>query len=455
MKQQKDRYAKSRALLARAEKSLAGGVSSNVRKADKPLPLYFDHGMGSKIVDADGNEYIDYVLGRGPLILGHGDPDVLSATTTQLQRGQVYAAQHELEIELAERVVRLVPSAELVRFGISGSEAVHAALRLARAYTGRNIIVKFEGHYHGWLDNILYSLSPSTDLAGDALHPKALSESRGQLSAENSKVVVLPWNNVAVLEEFLETHGRDVAAVITEPVMCNTGVILPAAGYLEAMRALCTKHGVVLIFDEVITGFRVSVAGAQGFYDVSPDLSIFGKAIANGLPMSCLAGRAEVMSLIARGDVVHGGTYNSLPPAIAAGVATLDLLSANNAAIYQHIWSTGIALMKGIRDRAAKQGIPVIVQGYPAVFYVAFPQLEQAAQKEVVDYRSSLAMNQDLYSEFVCALADRGVRVIPRGNWFLSAAHRESDVEQTLSAVEESMIEVAAPYYLSAGAARS
>lgn len=452
MKEIKDRYAKSRALLARAEKSLAGGVSSNVRKADKPYPLYFDSGVGSRIFDADGNEYIDYVLGRGPLILGHSEQSVLDATSTQLQRGQVYAAQHELEIELAERVVRLVPSAELVRFGISGSEAVHAALRLARAFTGRNIIVKFEGHYHGWLDNILYSLSPSPDLAGDALHPKGLPESIGQFSAEDSRVVVLPWNNVAVLEAFLEKHGRDIAAVITEPIMCNTGVILPAPGYLEALRELCTKHGSLLIFDEVITGFRVSIAGAQGFYNIAPDLSIFGKAIANGLPMSCLAGSADVMSLIAKGKVGHGGTYNSLPPAIAAGVATLDLLAADNAAAYQRIWSTGIALMKGIRERAAKLGVPAIVQGHPSIFFVAFPFLDQTSVQDVTDYRSSLSTNNDLYAQFVCALADRGVRIIPRGNWFLSSSHDDADVEQTLTAIEESLAEIAVPYYSPAGA---
>ena len=185
-----DRYANSRSLLKRAEQSLAGGVSSNVRRGDKPVPLYFESGMGSRLFDVDGNEYIDYVLGRGPLILGHTHPEVIEATCRQLSRGQVYAAQHEAEIELAEKIVRIVPSAERVRFGISGSEAVHGALRLARAFTGRKLVIKFEGHYHGWLDNILYSLAPAVDVT-----PDGVSESLGQFPSGESYVVVLPWND--------------------------------------------------------------------------------------------------------------------------------------------------------------------------------------------------------------------------------------------------------------------
>ena len=236
-------------------------------------------------------------------------------------QGQVYAAQHEAEIELAEKIVRIVPSAERVRFGISGSEAVHGALRLARAFTGRELVVKFEGHYHGWLDNILYSLSPQVDAI-----PDGLPESTGQFSAHDSRIAVLPWNDTAAVERYLEAHGSDVAAIITEPIMCNTGVIEPRPGYLEFLREITKKYGIVLIFDEVITGFRVSLAGAQGKYAVRPDLSIFGKAVANGLPMSVIAGREDLFALIASGKVGHGGTYNSLPPAIAAGVATLVVL---------------------------------------------------------------------------------------------------------------------------------
>lgn len=439
------RYARSIANLERSRKSLAGGVSSNVRAGDKPYPLFFERGLGSHLWDVDGNEYVDYVLGRGPLILGHTHPEVIDATCAQLQRGQIYAAQHELEFELAERVCRIVPCAELVRFGISGSEAVHGALRLARAATGRQTVIKFEGQYHGWLDNILYSLAPDPVQAGDAHHPATLPESPGQFAGSESHVVTLPWNDVEVLSHYLETHRGEIAAVITEPVMCNTAVIPPLPGYLEAVRDLCTQHGIVLIFDEVITGFRLSLAGAQGRFNITPDLTIFGKAIANGMPISCLAGREQYMGLIAAGKVGHGGTYNSIPPAVAGAIAALDVLERDNANAYQVMEAAGNALMDGLRATAARHNLAVAVQGYGGIFYLGFPSgnVPIAATQAVTDYRSSLAMDQALYTRFVCGMVDRGVRIIPRGNWFLSSTHTAEDVAATLKAADEVFAELA------------
>ncbi|MGH9407239.1 MAG: aspartate aminotransferase family protein [Terriglobia bacterium] len=442
-----DRYQKSRRLLARAERTLAGGVSSNVRRGDQPLPLYFEHGLGSRVFDVDGNEYIDYVLGRGPLFLGHTHPEINEATIRQLRRGQIYAAQHELEIELAERLAKLIPSAEQVRFGISGSEAVHAALRVARAFTGRALVVKFEGHYHGWLDNIFYSLSPPPEEWGGEMRPVARSESAGQPSGQESRIAVLPWNHADALERFLEAHGAETAAIITEPIMCNTAVIMPRPGYLERLREACTRYGIVLIFDEVITGFRVALSGAQGYFGIEPDLSIFGKAIANGMPLSCLAGRADILRLIADGRVVHGGTYNSLPVSIAAAVATIDVLARDGGAIYREVEANGSTLMRGIRERAAKLGVPVVVQGHPSVFFVGFPAPGTPAEIEVSDYRSSLSMDHAVYNQFAAALAGEGVRVIPRGNWFLSSAHTRSDISRTLDAVEVALAEAVVPHY--------
>lgn len=443
-----DRYKKSREYLERAKKTLAGGVSSNVRSGDKPIPLFFERGAGSHLWDVDGNEYVDYVLGRGPLILGHTQQDVIDATCEQLQKGQIYAAQHELEFVLSEMVSEIIPCAERVRFGISGSEAVHGALRLARAATGRNTVVKFEGQYHGWLDNILYSLAPAPDRAGDARQPAVLPESPGQFSGSDSHVVVLPWNDLQVVKEYLEQHADEVAAIITEPVMCNTAVIPPLLGYLEGLRELCTQFGVVLIFDEVITGFRLSLAGAQGRFGVVPDLTIFGKAIANGLPMSCLAGKAKFMDLISTGKVGHGGTYNSIPPSIAAGVATLRILMANDAAVYKTIEKVGTALMAGLKDRANRSGLSAVVQGYGPIFYLGFPIDSEDAVgidgQAVYDYRSSLRMDQETYTKFVEGMVDRGVRIIPRGNWFMSSAHTLEDVETTLDAAEQVMKEIAA-----------
>jgi glutamate-1-semialdehyde 2,1-aminomutase len=441
------RYARSIAALERSKKTLAGGVSSSVRMGDKPYPLFFDRGEGSHLWDVDGNEYVDYVLGRGPLFLGHSYPEVIEATCRQLQRGQIYAAQHELEFELAERICRIIPCAELVRFGISGSEAVHGALRLARGATGRQTVIKFEGQYHGWLDNILYSLSPNPAVAGDALQPATLPESSGQFSGADSHVVVLPWNNLPRVEEYLARHGSEIAAIITEPVMCNTAVIPPRPGYLKGLRSLCDQYGIALIFDEVITGFRLSLAGAQGYFDVMPDLTIFGKAIANGMPISCLAGKERYMSLIAAGKVGHGGTYNSIPPAVAGAIATLDALERDNCAVYKKVEATGEGLMEGIRALAVHTEIPIVVQGYGSIFYVGFPLngVESNREQQVWDYRSSLTMDQDLYSKFVCAMVDSGVRIIPRGNWFVSSAHDDSDVKTTLAAVEQAFQQVVVP----------
>jgi glutamate-1-semialdehyde 2,1-aminomutase len=442
-----ERYARSIADLERSRKTLAGGVSSNVRAGDKPFPLFFERGAGSHLWDVDGNEYIDYVLGRGPLILGHTHEAVIEATCAQLRKGQIYAAQHELEFELAERVCSIVPCAELVRFGISGSEAVHAALRLARAATGRQTVVKFEGQYHGWLDNILYSLSPDPLRAGDANAPCTLPESAGQFAGADSHLVVLPWNNIEVLERYLQAHGGEIAAVITEPVMCNTAVIPPREGYLEAMREMCTQHGIVLIFDEVITGFRLSLAGAQGYFNIVPDLTIFGKAIANGMPISCLAGKEKYMGLIAAGKVGHGGTYNSIPPAVAGAIATLDELQRSDGAVYTGMERSGVRLKEGIAKLAERWGIPAVVQGYGSIFYLGFSAAKTPVTggQAIWDYRSSLAVDQDLYTGFVSAMVDRGVRIIPRGNWFLSSAHQQSDVDATLAAVEDVFEQVIAP----------
>jgi glutamate-1-semialdehyde 2,1-aminomutase len=383
------------------------------------------------------------------LFLGHTHAGVIDATCRQLQRGQIYAAQHELEFELSERLNRIIPCAELVRFGISGSEAVHGALRLARGATGRQTVIKFEGQYHGWLDNILYSLAPSPAAAGDALHPATLPESKGQFSGADSHVVVLPWNDLPVVEEYLAKHASEIAAIITEPVMCNTAVIPPKPDFLQGLRALCDQYDIALIFDEVITGFRLSLAGAQGYFGVVPDLAIFGKAIANGMPISCLAGKEKYMGLIAGGNVGHGGTYNSIPPAVAGAIATLDALERDGAAVYRKVEATGQKLMEGIRSIAASLNIPVAVQGYGSIFYVGFQldgTLANAAQP-VWDYRSSLAMNQELYSKFVSMMVDNGVRIIPRGNWFLSSAHDEADVVATLAGVTKALEQVVAPAY--------
>ena len=255
-------WTRSRELLARAQKSLAGGVSSPFR-AKAPVPLYFEDGCGCRLRDVDGNEYIDYALAWGPLILGHRHPAMVEALRRQAERPHNYGAQHELEFEVSERLQKIVPCAERVAFTSAGSEGVQLALRLARAWTGRNLILKFEGHYHGWLDSVLISYHPSAEQCGDPDHPNIVLASKGQVPNSADNVIVAPWNNVEALEKILAARGAEIAAVITEPVLCNSGCLLPEQGYLQTLRDLCTANGSLLIFDEVITGFRISLDGAR------------------------------------------------------------------------------------------------------------------------------------------------------------------------------------------------
>ncbi|MBI3856653.1 MAG: aspartate aminotransferase family protein [Planctomycetes bacterium] len=409
---------------------MPGGVSSNIRSRWKPFPLFYSHGKGSRVWDVDGNEYIDYVLGRGPLLLGHSPAPVLEAVKRQLDRGLMYAGQHELEIEAAETISRLVPCAERVRFSNSGSEAVHMALRLARAATGRAKHVRFEGHYHGWFDSVFYSTAPKLEDAGPREAPRAVPVSKGQSPGESDNVIVLPWNDLALVEKTLSDLGREIAALITEPVMCNSGGILPKPGFLEGLRTLCTRHGVVLIFDEVITGFRLAPGGAQEKFGVTPDLATFAKAVAGGFCVSVLAGKAALMDEIAALSTVHAGTYNSNPPCMAACKAALDALTADDGAAFRRIQARGEALMKGIRELGLKAGKRVSVRGLPPCLHVSFGEPE-----EVVDYRTYSRRDAAAQDHFWEALQDAGVRIVPEGTWFVSAAHSEEDVARTLEAV--------------------
>ncbi|MDQ3700765.1 MAG: aminotransferase class III-fold pyridoxal phosphate-dependent enzyme, partial [Chloroflexota bacterium] len=328
-------YERSTALHAEASELLAGGVSSNFRLGAQPAPLFFRRAVGSRLYDADGNSYVDYVLGMGPCILGHAPPAVTAAVAATLGDGQLFAGQHQGEIELARRCREMMPCAELVRFGSSGSEMDQAALRVARAATGRRLVVKFEGHYHGWFDSILVSVQPPLSAAGPAATPLPHLPSAGQSAAAAADVAVLPWNDLPAVARFLAAHGDETAALIMEPILCNTGVILARPGYLEGVRELCNRHGVVLIFDEVITGFRVALGGAQGHLGVVPDLAVYAKAIGAGFPIAALAGKRRLMELLASGAALHGGTYNTNLVSTSAAVAALDELARDGGAVYR------------------------------------------------------------------------------------------------------------------------
>ena len=393
--------------------------------------MFFSRGSGSRLFDADGNEYIDFTLSQGPLILGHSHPELLARVIEELQRGQLYAGQFESELELARRLAEILPGADLVRFCNSGSEAVHTSIRLARAATGKRKILKFEGHYHGWFDNILVSVAPPLERAGPEDSPVPVEWTQGQLQSAVDEVVVRSWNNLETARNAFE-ENEDIAAVITEPVMCNTGCVLPEPGYLEGLRQLCDRFGALLIFDEIITGFRLGLGGAQEYLKIVADLATYGKAMAGGFPISAIAGKKQYMDYLADGRVMHAGTFNSNNACVAASLATLDILSQENARGYYHLHNIGTLLMEGLRERASRYGLPLLVQGPGPMFHTGFTQLQK-----VRNYRDSLACDGEILGRFVFGMLERGVRLIGRGLWYVSLAHTHEDVEQTLEIADQ------------------
>ena len=424
--------ASARAIATNAQ-WLAGGVSSNFRFGIAPTPLMFERAEGPYLFDADGNRLIDYYLGMGPMILGHSPESVRAAVHRQIDIAILFGGQGALEAEAARLVCKMVPCAERLRFGSSGSEVVQGAVRLARAATGRRTILKFEGHYHGWFDNIMWSTAPGLNAAGPEEAPVPVAGSAGQDPAGADGIGIEIWNDAERIERRLAKG--DVAGLIMEPAMCNAGAIRPAPGYLERVREACTRHGTILIFDEVITGFRVAPGGAQELFGVTPDLATFGKAIANGFPVSALAGRADLLDLFATAGAVQGGTYNGQAVAMAATVATLNDLTPE---LYATIDARGTRLMQGIDEALKRAGIPAIVTGFPGIFHVAFGLTEPARS-----YRDLTRIDKAAYIRFTTALLGRGVRALVRCAWFLSVTHDDTVIDATIEAAREAAQEVA------------
>ena len=414
-----------------AKSRIAGGVNSNVRL--NGIPICFVRGEGSHLTDANGNVFVDYALGMGPNILGHAPPAVTREVARTLSLGQLFAGQHALELELANMLCSSVKSAELVRIGLSGSEMVQAALRVSRAFTGRPEIIKFEGHYHGWFDNILINNSGPIANEGDPLPRPHYLQSAGQLPGAPANVAVMPWNDFEAIERYISENSSKIAAIITEPIMLNTGGILPREGYLQHLRRLATAHNIVLIFDEVITGFRVGLGGAQEHYGIAPDLSIFAKALGAGFPVAALAGRADIMELIASGRVNHSGTYNANLVSVCAAIATLRELSADGQAAFKRINTVGTSLMHGIAESARQSGINLKVSGLPCAFNTCF------ASHPIHDYMTYGKADHTRLGLFLGALLEGGVRPTSRGTWFVSAVHTDDDVALTLRAVDHAL----------------
>ena len=418
-------FDRSAALIKENAQHIAGGINSNFRIGMAGGPLVFERGEGPYLIDVDGNKLIDYYCGMGAMILGHSPEGVQQAVKDQVDKGILYAGQSEIEFEAAKILCERIPSAQRLRFGSSGSEVAQAAFRLARAATGKRVILKFEGHYHGWFDNILWSTAPAQNAAGPEDAPVLVQGSVGQDPIDAAGLDVIGWNDLGKLEARLAKG--DIAGVIMEPAMCNQGAIAPAPGYLEGAQAACRKHGAILIFDEVITGFRLGRDSAQGRFGVTPDLSLFAKAVANGFPVAAIVGRADLLDLFVTGGVLHGGTFNAQPVTMAAMVATQKALTPEH---YEQSSKRGVRLRDGIAGILKDAGIKAQVTGFELMFHVGFG-LDAPAK----NYRGLLKTDKAGYVKFAHALLKRGVRVLERGAWFVSGAHDDAVIDATLDAV--------------------
>jgi glutamate-1-semialdehyde 2,1-aminomutase len=430
------RYTKSRALFRSACEVIPGGVNSTARavwSGWEPHPLFIADGSGSRLRDVDNNEYIDYLLGLGPMILGHRPPRVTEAVTAAIQaHGTVFALPAPPEIELARRMTTAVPSLEQVRVCNTGTEAVLYAIRLARAFTGRNKIIRFEGMYHGFSDSVYWSKHPDLNVAGLDAAPLPVAQGPGLPDGLDGSLIILPWNDAARLREVVEHHGHEIAAVLTEPVMCNTGCILPEPGYLEAMREITARRGIVLVFDEVITGFRLALGGAQAYYGVTPDLSTFAKGLGGGFPIAAMGGRKDVMALVADGTVSMAGTYSANVIAIAAANAALDELA--KPGMFEELHRRSDRLRLGLERVFADAGIAARLAGVGPLFQVWF------SDHDIRNYRDAARYaRHDTFRLWWEGMLDRGVLFHPGAyeNLFVSFAHTEDDVDQTLMAANE------------------
>lgn len=427
---------KSAALFEHSKSYLAGGVASSLRASMKPAPLYAKSASGARLRDVDGNEYIDYLLAYGPLILGHAHPVLTASIHEAMQNGYTYGLQHEGEIELARLLTEVLPCADRVSLSGSGTEAVMLAIRLARAHTGKTKVVRFHGHYHGWSDTIFTSF-PSSDMsqkdtgAGSNLVPPG---TEGQSVNSLEDIILLSWNDPAALEELLRARGHEIAAVITEPVMCNSGCITAAPGYLENMRKWTEEQGIVLIFDEVITGFRLSAGGAHGRFNIRPDLVTVGKALGGGIAISAVAGRAEVMKWIEDNRVSHLGTLNGNCVSTAAAIAVIKELTKESGQAFAEMERVAAALADGIRNLMKRHHIAGVINQPGPVFNMMFTDVETVSTFDEFQQRDAAK-----YARFAEIMLDEGILVRPNGLWYVSTVHGDREVEDTLAAVDRSL----------------
>ncbi|TFD29118.1 aspartate aminotransferase family protein [Cryobacterium sp. TMT2-23] len=407
--------------LNRAEVLISGGVTSGLRRALEPQALSFESGHGSHLKDVDGNEYIDYVLGWGPAILGHTHPAVTEAVEIQVRKGQVFGAIHPGERLAAERLLACVPQFSRVLFSNTGTEAVQVALRLARAATGRNLIVKCAGAYHGWHDTMLLSYHQHTG------GHRAVSNTLGQNPRALDDVLVIDFNDVESVQSVFRQYGQDIAAVIIDPVLSNGGLIEPDPAFLTLLREQCDRTGALLIYDEVITGFRIALGGAVELYGVVPDLAIYAKAMANGFPISAVAGQPEVIDLVTQG-VVHAGTYNGNAIATAATAVTLEFLALPGT--YELLWAHAQALAKGLQNVFDVHGVDAQAHHLGPIVQILFGKTHPISPRDFDE------TDWTLWNQWSRSLSPEGLFLLPHGRMFLSTAHTAEDIQRTIKAFE-------------------
>ncbi|OCL26153.1 glutamate-1-semialdehyde-2,1-aminomutase [Orenia metallireducens] len=423
---------KSKELFSEAKKYIPGGVNSPARafKAVENDPLFIEQGKGAFIYDVDGKKYIDYVGSWGPMILGHNHPAVVEALQQQLMKGSSFGAPTKLETILAEMVVEGVSSVDKVRMVNSGTEATMSALRLARGYTGRTKIIKMEGCYHGHGDSLLVE-------AGSGITTLGIAGSAGVPAKMAEETIVVPYNDISALEEVFKEYSQDVAAVILEPVTGNMGVVAPKNGYLESLREITKKYGTLLIFDEVMTGFRLAYGGAQELYQVEPDLTTFGKIIGGGLPVGAYGGKREIMNYIApEGPVYQAGTLSGNPLAMTAGISTLKLLKEEG--VYNTLEEKGKLLEAGIQENIRKVDIPVVFSRIGSMFTLFFNG------SDVTDYQSAKGSNTKAFSIYFNKMLEEGIYLPPsqfEAN-FISLTHSKDEIEATVEANYKALLEV-------------
>jgi glutamate-1-semialdehyde 2,1-aminomutase len=425
---------RSETLFASAQNRIPGGVNSPVRafRSVGGTPLFLKHAEGAYVTDEDDKRYVDYVGSWGPMILGHSHPDVLDAVRSQLQHGLSYGAPTGMETEMAELVCSLVPSMEMMRMVSSGTEATMSAIRLARGYTGRDSIIKFEGCYHGHSDSLLVK-------AGSGALTQGVPSSAGVPAAFAKHTLTLPFNNLAAVEQMLNEVGSEVACIIVEPVAGNMNCVPPAPGYLQGLREQCDKHGVVLIFDEVMTGFRVALGGAQAYYGVTPDLTTFGKIIGGGMPVGCFGGKRAIMERIAPlGPVYQAGTLSGNPLAMAAGLTTLKLI--NRPGFHDELTDYTTRMLQGLKQRADAAGIPFVTTQVGGMFGLYFSEAD-----DIVTFDDVMASDAQRFARFFHLMLEGGVYLAPSAfeAGFTSIAHGDRELQLTLDAAERAFAKLA------------